>query len=139
MREEYSSKKLDRAKSSTSIEIVGAFAVLVILIIVVVPTYFQYLDKAKLTLAHNTVNSVSKALVSYKKTHQHFPDKIDFTTGKDNLGTIVFPPNLLDQINSDFSSISSYVASEETYILIVKATDKKQTLITLKPTKLTLR
>ncbi len=126
-----------KPKGSAFLELLVVFVIAAALFTIIVPTYFDYLNKAKLTLAHNTINSVGKALTSYKHNHHIFPARINFTTGKDDFGTTVLQQSLLDQTKTDFSSIESYVATKTTYTLTVRATDKNLTVIILTPSKVT--
>ncbi|PLX78074.1 MAG: hypothetical protein C0615_04175 [Desulfuromonas sp.] len=114
-------------------ELLVAFFILVALLVIIVPTYFNYLDKAKLTLARNTVDSIGKALDSYKHQRASYPATIDFTTGKTDSGMTVFTSSLLEQIDAELSSIESYTGSATDYTLTVRATDEDRTVITLTP------
>jgi len=120
-------------RGSAYLELLLVFIFLTAIFAIIVPTYFDYIDKAKLTLAHNTIDTVGKALKLYQHKHQTYPLKIDFTSGKDTAGSAVFTESLLEQIHADFSSIDSYVGSESNYTLIVTATDEQHTTILLTP------
>lgn len=120
-------------KGSLHMEVVVVVVVVAALIGFIVPTYYQYIDKAKLTLARSTLESMKVDLRSYQQEHRRYPTEIDFDTGKDELGILVFRGTLVDQIGTDFSSIDSYVGTTDTYTLTAIATDKKLTVMTLAP------
>ncbi len=122
-----------KQKGSAYLELVVVFVFLAAIFAVMLPTYFNYVDKAKLTLARNTASTMGKALELYHHKHKRYPVRIDFATGQDSRGTAVFTASLLEQIGSDFASIVSYSGSPTTYILTVTANDKKQTTIRLTP------
>lgn len=114
-------------------ELLVVFVFLTAIFAVMIPTYFDYVDKAKLTLARNTVNTIGKALDLYRHKHRTYPARIDFTTGRDTTGLAVFTKSLLEKIESDITSIDSYVGSDSNYTLTVTAADKNQTAISLTP------
>lgn len=126
-------------KGSAYLELVLVFVFLAAIFGIMIPTYFNYVDKAKLTLASNTVHTIGTALKIYHRQHRTYPENIDFTTGKDPRGLAVFTNSLLDQIASDFSSIESYVGTSSTFTLTVTASDKHQTPIVLTPSGLSPR
>ncbi|PLY07113.1 MAG: hypothetical protein C0624_03760 [Desulfuromonas sp.] len=133
MRSKPFSFSLKQPRGSAYLELLMVFIILAALFAIIVPTYFDYVDKAKLTLAHNTIDTVGKALKLYHHKHQTYPANIDFTSGKDTTGGAVFTESLLEQIHTDFSSIDSYSSSVSDYTLTATATDKQQTTILLTP------
>jgi len=126
-----------KQKGSAYLELVVMFVFLTAIFAVMVPTYFNYVDKAKLTLAHNTASTVGKALELYHRKHHSYPVRIDFATGQDPHGTAVFTVSLLEQIHADFARVDSYVGSQATYTLTLTANDKHQTTIEVTPTGVT--
>ena len=124
---------LKKSRGSVTTDLLVAFFILAALLVIIVPTYFSYLDRAKLTLARNTIDSIGKALATYKQQHPSYPVAIDFKTGKAASGSTVFTNSLLEQIEAELSSIESYTGSATDYTLTVRATDDDRTVITLTP------
>lgn len=118
-------------------ELLVVVAIIGTLAAIAIPAYHNYVNRAKITLAHGTLDTIRKALESYHLDYQDYPDSIDFVTGEDGLGRTVFEISFLDQITNDLSSVDSYVMANNTYTLVVRAKDEQQTVMTLTPQDIT--
>jgi len=119
------------------LELLIVVVIIGVLAAIAIPAYNSYINTAKITMAQGALDSIRKTLESYHIDYQDYPDSIDFNTGKDGLGRTVFEPQFVNQLNSDLSSIDSYLKTDTTYTLVVKATDVKQTVMTLTPQDIT--
>lgn len=109
---------------------------LIILIVVVAITimgatgFYQYLDKARLTVSVAAMNKVQAALIHYKNTHHAFPESLEFSTCSDEKHFVVLS---CDEVKTDINSFVSYAGSAETFVLKAKAKDSHGTFITVTP------
>jgi type II secretion system protein G len=126
-----------RSEGFTLLELLIVVVIIGVLAAIAIPAYNSYINTAKITMAQGALDSIRKTLESYHIDYQDYPDSIDFNTGKDGLGRTVFEPQFVNQLNSDLSSIDSYLKTDTTYTLVVKATDVKQTVMTLTPQDIT--
>ena len=126
-----------RSGGFTLLELLIVIVIIGVLSAIAIPAYNSYINRAKITLAQSTLDSIRKTLESYQIDYQDYPDSIDFVTGKDGFGRTVFPPLFLNQINGDLSSIDSYTKVGDTYTLVARATDNEQTVMTLTPIDIT--
>lgn len=123
----------------TLLELLFAIIILMILIAIAYPIYNFYIDKAKLTIATSTLDSVQKALESYHLDNNKYPEKIDFSNCKDDQNHSVFSSDFCDRIKKDlYSPVESYeLDNNQGYILKARARDKKHTLFTLTVSNIT--
>jgi prepilin-type N-terminal cleavage/methylation domain-containing protein len=121
----------------TLIELLYAIIILIILILIAYPLYNSYIDKARLTVAISTLNSVQKDLESYHMDNNKYPASINFSNCTDDLGHSVFPSDFCDQINRDLYPGESYSINDQSYILKARARDNKHTLFTLTASNIT--
>jgi type II secretory pathway pseudopilin PulG len=90
--------------------------------------FYQYLDKARLTLSVAALQKAQETLKSYKATHRAFPASLDFNTCSDHDHFVVLS---CSEIKADINSFVSYAGTAETFILKAKAKDSRGTPITL--------
>ena len=119
----------------TLVEILVALAVIGIITAIAIPMYGTYLDRAKLTISINTLQSVARAMEEYHADHDNsYPPAIDINTGEDGSGNLVLNSSLLADFKKNLSSLDSYVTpTTGTYTLTVRAQDKMRTKLTLRP------
>lgn len=129
MTESGKTNKNEKKQKGYSFELVVACVIVIALATFLVPTYFKYINIAKVTLAKNTAYSLKDAIESYRNLHKEYPASINFSTGKDSTGNFVFHEELLSQISDDFFSIDSYIGTADSYTLIIKVSDKNHTVI----------
>ena len=122
----------------TLVELVMVVAIIAALAAISIPVYSNYVDKARVTVAISTLDTVRKYLEFFHMDNQQYPAKpIDFGTGKDADNQTVFSAMLLDQINEDLTPISYNTATNKsTYTLIAEAKDRNQTVLTLTPAEI---
>lgn len=113
---------------------------LVILLVLVAITimgatgFYQYLDKARLTLSVAAMNKAQDALKNYKALHRSFPASIEFTSCSDQDHFIILS---CDEVKADINSFVSYAGSAETFVLKAKAKDSHGTFITVTESAIT--
>lgn len=106
---------------------------LVFLIVVAVLTvmggtvFYQYIDKARLTMSVAALNKAQDTLKGYKATRS-LPASLDFSNCCDKDHRVVLS---CDEIKADINSFVSYVGTAETFVLKAKAKDSRGTLITV--------
>jgi len=134
---------LDRFKSTpvwsagfTLIEILIALAIIGLLAAISFPAYNTYLDKAKLTVAINTLSTVRRAIDDYYSHNSVYPPAIDMATGEDGNGKLVLNSDMLADFKKNLFSLESYSSpSIADYTLIARANDKNHTILVLTPGK----
>jgi len=115
-------KTCRRVKGFTLIELLVVVAIIGTLAAIAIPAYYGYVNKTKPTLTINTMCTIRKTLEGFKIDYGEHPEKpIDFTTGLDNLGRIVFPPLILENIKKDLFPIDSYGLVIENYTVTATA------------------
>ncbi len=139
-----SPKQLCSRKGSrgfTLIELLVVVAIIGALAAIAIPVYSNYVDKARVTVAISTLDTVRKNFETFHIDNQEYPTPpINFITGQDNEAPprTVFSTMLLDQINDDLTPVSYNTSiTGSSYTLVAKAKDKKQTVLTLTPTDIT--
>lgn len=131
---QHPAKPCRRARGFTLIELLVVVAIIGTLAAIAIPAYYGYVNKAKRTVAINTMGTIRKTLEAFSIDHGEYPEKpIDFTTGLDNQARTVFPPVLLDNIRNDLLSIDSYDLAGEQYTVTATAKDSEHTVLTLTP------
>lgn len=90
--------------------------------------FYQYLDKARLTLSVATLDKARVTLKNYKTEHRSFPASLDFTNCSDQDHFVVLS---CDDIKADINSFVSYAGTADTFVLKAKAKDSYGTFITV--------
>jgi len=101
--------------------------VLVAITIMGVTGFYQYLDKARLTLSVAAMSKARDALNNYKTLHHSFPVSLEFSNCSDQDHFVVFD---CDEVKADIHSFLSYVGRAESFVLKAKAKDSHGTFIT---------
>lgn len=123
----------------TLIEVLIVLAIIAILAAIATPVYRTYLDKAKITLAISTLETVRKIMETYHIDYGIYPETIDFATGKDNQGRSILEPSLLGDVKKNIFSVESYTPTPYTYTLNVRAQDATHSLLVLTPSQVVIQ
>lgn len=130
-----------RVSGFTLIELLVVVAIIGALAAIAIPVYTNYVDKAKVTVAIGTLDTVRKSLEFFHIDYQRYPTGIVFASGLENPGGArVFPAMLVDQINKDIIVTDAgyiYNAATLSYVLTAKARNREQTNLTMTPQKTT--
>jgi type II secretion system protein G len=129
----------DRERGFTLLELLVVVAIIGVLAAIAIPAYYNYVDKAKRTVAISTLDTIRKEFEFYHIDNQAYPvEPINFSTGEDGAVPthIVFSSTFLGQINQDLTNVTYNTTGTNSYIVKAKARDKDQTQMTLTPTEL---
>jgi prepilin-type N-terminal cleavage/methylation domain-containing protein len=132
------SSPLENKKGFTLIELLVVVAIIGALAAIAIPIYGNYVDKAQVTVAISTLDSMRKNFESFHIDNQEYPTKpIDFVAGTDGATPprTVFSTMLRDQINEDLTDVI-YNTAANGYIVTAKAKDKAQTALALTPVEI---
>lgn len=130
------------AAGFTLIELLIVVAIICALAAIAIPQYQGFANRAKITVATSTLHNVKLILADYVSNKNSYPATIDFTTGLDDQGQIIFQQLLRDQINKDlFPPSLSYVrhAPGDSYTLTAQANDQNHTVLILTQNSLTIQ
>jgi len=117
----------------TLIEILIAIAIVAIISAISFPIYKGYIDKARITIGINTLETARKSLEEYHINNGNYPPTIEMTTGEDGQGVVVLQTMLLNEFRQNFFSIESYIVSSTGYTLKARAIDTSHSLLVLTP------
>jgi prepilin-type N-terminal cleavage/methylation domain-containing protein len=122
-----------RGHGFTLIEIVLVVAIIGIIAAIAIPSYYSYIDKARMTVSISVIDSLGKDLEAYYNEHQEYPATVDFTNFTDQNGNSILLSLDVSALNKKMFSWDSYayVASDLTYTVTAKAIDSKHTVLTL--------
>lgn len=123
----------------TIIELAIALLILAVLMTIATSIYLNYIGTARVTVANSVLDNAGKTLLNYEMDKGGYPASIDFTSCSDDKGSMVFPPSLCNQMKEELYSVESYSLSDTSYVLTVRARDKKHTLLTLTNGKITIQ
>jgi len=121
------------AAGFTLIELLIVVAIIAVLAAISIPTYQNFVDKAKIAVAQETLTTVRNTLVDYVvDTSSAYPATINFTTGLDDQGRTVFQQPLREQISRDlFLPSISYSRNFSNFTITAQANDKNHTVLLL--------
>jgi prepilin-type N-terminal cleavage/methylation domain-containing protein len=128
---------MKRGRGFSLIELLTVIAILGLIAGFVIPTFFGYVDRAKVTVSIAVLDSLRKDMEVYHGQYQAYPARIDFTNFTDQSGNNVLFSLNEATLNSKMFSWDSYVTSAETYTLKAKAKDANHTVLTLTPQGIT--
>ncbi len=123
----------------TLFELLVAIIVLVILASIGFSVYFNYINKARVTLAVSLLENSRKNLSSYNLEKGQYPSSINFSNCSDENGNTVFNPSFCDRFKEDIASVENYTSNNQGYVLSVRARDTKKTLVTLENNKISIQ
>ena len=138
-RDQYFSSALRDDSGITLIELLVALIVLVILASIGFSVYINYVNKARVTLAVSLLENARKNLSSYNLEKGQYPASINFSNCSDENGNIVFESTFCDRFKEDIASVENYSGGNQSYVLSVRATDPKKTLVTLENDKISIQ
>jgi prepilin-type N-terminal cleavage/methylation domain-containing protein len=128
---------MKRGRGFSLVELLVVIAILGLIAGFVIPTFFGYVDRAKVTVSISVLDSLRKDMEVYRNQYQAYPARIDFTNFTDQDGNnILFSLNEA-AVRSKIFSWDSYVVSALTYTIMAKATDANHTVLTLSPQGIT--
>lgn len=117
----------------TVMELLIVSGIIGILAAISIPLYKNFTEKAKITVAQATLQTVRLTLVDYSNERRgSYPSTIDFSSGLDDLGQTVIQQPLREQIKKDLVLPSiNYASSASGFTLSAQANNKTHTVLIL--------
>jgi prepilin-type N-terminal cleavage/methylation domain-containing protein len=117
----------------TLIELVIVIAIIGVLAGIAIPTYYSYIDKARVTVSLSIMDALRKDMEAYYNQYQAYPDTVDFTNFTDQNGNSILLSLDASGLKKKVFSWDSYVyvATDLTYTITAKAIDSNHTVLTL--------
>ena len=125
---------MKRGRGFTLIELVVVLAIIGIIAVIAIPSYYGYIDKARLTVSISVMDALRKDMEAYYNQYQAYPTPpVDFTNFTDQNGNSILLALDASVLNKKMFSWDSYdyVASDLTYTITAKAIDSNHTVLTL--------
>lgn len=127
-------KLFDKMGSSgfTLIEVLVVAAIIGILSAIVIPTYKGFVGKARIAVARETLSTIRTILIDHINENGIYPASIDFNSGLDDQGSLIFQQPLRERISLDLRPASlSYSVNVNGFTITAEANDDKHTLLTM--------
>lgn len=131
----HKTKRMNAEHGFTLIELLVVVSIIIILAAIAVPSYFSYLDKARITVSLSLLSSLERDMEAYKNENQQYPASINFTNFTDQNGGSVLLALKPSDMQAKMYSWETYTtsASSGTFTLTARAIDTKHTTLTLTP------
>jgi len=124
---------MKRRRGYSLLELLSVIAIIGLIAGFVIPTYFGYVDRARVTVSIAVADALRKDIEVYHDQYQAYPASIDFSSFTDQNGNSVLFSITDVSLHSKMFSWDSYIASAVTYTITAKAMDTKHTVLTLTP------
>jgi prepilin-type N-terminal cleavage/methylation domain-containing protein len=124
---------MKRARGFSIIELLMVIAILGFIAGIAIPTYYGYVDKARITVSISVMDALRKDIEVYHDQYQGYPANIDFFSFTDQNGNSVLYSMNDITLHAKMFSWDSYIVSAETYTITAKAMDTNHTVLTLTP------
>jgi prepilin-type N-terminal cleavage/methylation domain-containing protein len=123
-----------KARGFTLIELLVVVGIVAIFTMIATAQFLDYLDRARITVAIASLDSIRPNMETYRDDHQgSYPANINFADFTDQNGVRIIMSTDPSAVTSKLYSWDSYVVSSNTYTITARALDKKHTVLNLTP------
>jgi prepilin-type N-terminal cleavage/methylation domain-containing protein len=132
-------ERMNTHRGFTLIELIIVLAIIGVISAIAIPAYFNYLDRARITVSLSLLDALRKDLEVYQDAYHQYPESINFTDFTDQNGNSVLFSLKLNTMQAKMYSwvLYSQLSSGGTYTLKAKAIDSNHTILTLTPQGIT--
>jgi prepilin-type N-terminal cleavage/methylation domain-containing protein len=122
-----------KGRGFTLIELVVVVSIVGVIAAIAIPTYFGYIDTARITVSISVLDTLRKDMEAYNDQYHGYPVTVDFTNFTDQNGNSILFTLTVNILQTKMFSWDSYAAGGGTYTITAKAMDSKHTVFTLTP------
>ena len=108
-------------------------AVVSVLVIIAVPTYFYFIDRARIVTSMSALETVRMEMESYHIDSGKYPSSINFDNFTDEKGNFVVSRQEWNVIKDKIFKFFYYSLTPDGYVIKAKAIDSNHTTITATP------
>ncbi len=119
----------------TIVELLLVLGIIAVLIVIALPMYRSFVDRAKIVQTAMALDTVRKDMEVYYNDNSRYPSSIDFTDFTDQSGKKILNEQTRLDLKKKVFSWESYMLTGTIYTLGARAKDSDRTLIIVTPQK----
>jgi len=121
------------SKGFTIVELLVVTGIMAVLIVIAVPLYMSFVDKARIIQAASALDTARKDFEVYFNEKSSYPLTVNFTNFTDQNGDVILNAITLADLKKKLYSWEGYFITGNIFTLRARAKDSNHTLITVTP------